>query len=259
MLKFSMHFVLLDLQVEGQGSKSSLSVRQKYLGLDIKEKGPVSDPKEVILNPGHAADEEDVHLATQVALTAKPHQIGGMRFLYDNIIESQKRYSKVDGFGCILAHSMGLGKTLQAIGFVEVFFRCTPAKHVLIIVPVNTLMNWIAEFNHWLPKAGSPAAQEGGPIPVEPRPFKLFYLSDAAKTMETRVGIIGEWREEGGVLLIGYEMYRLLAMSVPSIAGNKMAVKKKQKKKKFQPENSNVIDLDKTEKEMEGLIGELSC
>ena len=78
-------------------------------------------------------------------------QIGGIRFLYDNIVESLKQFNSSPGFGCILAHSMGLGKTLQVIGFIEVFFRCTPAKHVLCVVPVNTLQNWIGEFEHWVP------------------------------------------------------------------------------------------------------------
>jgi hypothetical protein len=48
-------------------------------------------------------------------------QIGGIRFLYDNIIESTSRYRTSPGFGCILAHSMGLGKTMQ-VSFNN-FFR----------------------------------------------------------------------------------------------------------------------------------------
>lgn len=105
----------------------------------------------VLVNVGHPETEPDVFLSPQVARIIKPHQIGGIRFLFDNIVESIERYKTSSGFGCILAHSMGLGKTLQVASFCDVFFRCTTAKTVLCIMPINTLQNWLAEFNMWLP------------------------------------------------------------------------------------------------------------
>lgn len=67
-----------------------------------------------------------------------PPQIGGIRFLYDNLVESVERFGSSGGFGCILAHSMGLGKTLQVISFIDVLLRHTQAHTVLAIVPVST-------------------------------------------------------------------------------------------------------------------------
>lgn len=67
----------------------------------------------VLINVGHPDDEPDVFLAPQIARVIKPHQIGGVRFMYDNVVESLERFKTSSGFGCILAHSMGLGKTLQ--------------------------------------------------------------------------------------------------------------------------------------------------
>jgi len=194
-------------------------------------------------------------------------QVGGIRFLYDNIIESLSRYNESQGFGCILAHSMGLGKTLQVIAFIDVFLHYTHSKHVLCVVPINTIQNWVAEFNMWLPQAteiepsvpslsNSTAnyCNDQSPITLKPRNFNVFVLNDSTKTLMSRVEIIKEWRSKGGVLIIGYEMFRLLSLSVPCISGNKMAVRKK--KSKVSAVSQNVtIDLDETEKEMEQLIG----
>lgn len=73
--------------------------------------------------------------------------------------------------------------------------------------------------------------------------------------METRQKVISQWRREGGVLLLGYEMYRLLALSVPSLGGNRMANKRKKPAKNQQPRGETTINLDETEREMDALIG----
>jgi len=171
----------------------------------------------VVVNPDHPDIEEpNVFLAPQLARSIKSHQIGGIRFLYENIIESHSQFERSPGFGCILAHSMGLGKTLQVVSFIDVFLRHTTGRHILCVVPINTIQNWIAEFDYWLPadtgSRSSPLLSEGH---VRPRNFSIHLLNDALKNLEMRSRVILQWKDEGGVLLMGYELYRQLANKKP--------------------------------------------
>lgn len=184
-------------------------------GLHVNDAYNVPDDQNrVVVNIGHPDGEEDIFVAPQIARIMKPHQIGGVRFLFDNIIESVERFSSSTGFGCILAHSMGLGKTLQLVCFCDIFLRHTEAKTVLCIMPINTLQNWMAEFNMWLPeeadKLTSRAAATG--CEVRSRNFNLFVLNDTHKTLHARAKVVLDWSKNGGVLLMGYELYRLLSM-----------------------------------------------
>lgn len=167
----------------------------------------------VVINIGHGENESDIYVAPQIARVIKPHQIGGVRFLYDNIVESIELFEKSTGFGCILAHSMGLGKTIQLVCFCDIFLRHTISKTILIIMPINTLQNWVNEFNMWIPMAEDvdkcPLRSHGE---VRPRNFKIHVLNDSHKTLSTRAKIVYEWKNEGGVLMMGYEMYRLLSL-----------------------------------------------
>ncbi|CAG9533747.1 unnamed protein product [Cercopithifilaria johnstoni] len=161
----------------------------------------------LLVNPGKASNEPDVYVPFHLNDVLQPHQLGGIRFMYGNIIESVKDYAKSPGFGCILAHAMGLGKTIQIIAFTDVFVRTTSAKKILIIVPVNTIQNWYSEFEKWLPKV----TEAGENI----RPFVVWLLGDAVKTNEQRAELLQNWHIEGGVLLIGYDMFRLLVQIKP--------------------------------------------
>ena len=176
----------------------------------------------VVVNIGHGADEAKIYVAPQIARIIKPHQIGGVRFLFDNIIESADIFDKSSGFGCILAHSMGLGKTIQLVCFCDIFLRHTSSKSILIIMPINTLQNWLHEFNMWTPL---PEDVDKNPLKaggeVRPRLFNIFVMNDSQKTLNARAKTVLDWSTEGGVLLMGYEIYRLLSLK-----------KMKQKRKK---------------------------
>lgn len=205
----------------GDAHNSGLHVNDKYNTPD--EYG------RVVINIGHADNEDDIFLAPQIARNIKPHQIGGVRFLYENIIESLERFKSSDGFGCILAHSMGLGKTLQLCCFCDIFLRHTGSKSVLCIMPINTLQNWVAEFNMWLPDypTNSPLIYQGE---VRPRNFQLYVLNDTQKSLQARSKVIIDWSSTGGVLLIGYELFRLLSMKKLKRRKTMRNVKKEERK-----------------------------
>ncbi|XP_066528031.1 helicase ARIP4 [Hoplias malabaricus] len=205
------------------------------------------DPQgRVLVNINHPAEEEDLFLPPQIAGAVKPHQIGGIRFLYDNLVESLERYKTSSGFGCILAHSMGLGKTLQVIAFIDILLKHTGAKTVLAIVPVNTLQNWLAEFNLWLPPAES-IPPDTDPAHISHRSFKVHILNDEHKTTVARAKVVDEWTSDGGVLLMGYEMYRLLSLKKSFVTGRKRKSKK--------PAGPVIIDLDEEDRQQELMKG----
>uniref|UniRef100_A0A915DZK8 Uncharacterized protein n=1 Tax=Ditylenchus dipsaci TaxID=166011 RepID=A0A915DZK8_9BILA len=160
-----------------------------------------------LVNAGKPSSDPDVHFSPHFSRILQPHQIGGVKFLYDNIIESIESFNNSDGAGCILAHSMGLGKSIQVISFIEIFFRATRSTKVLIICPINVIQNWAMEFEKWLP--------EFDELGTKIRDFQVFLLGDSVKGLDNRAKFIEKWHADGGVLLIGYEMFRQLVRPMP--------------------------------------------
>merc|ERR1719412_3130144 len=129
----------------------------------------------------------------------KPHQSRGIKFMWDAVFESKKDFlkNKIPG-GAILAHCMGLGKTLQTIGLIHAVMTTFPAQMrcVLVLAPVNTLKNWVDEFHKWL----------RGPLGDDVEVYEV----SGEKDNWGRAERLEMWKREGGVMIMGYDMFRNL-------------------------------------------------
>ena len=74
-------------------------------------------------------------------------------------------------------------------------------RRMLVLGPVNTLQNWKAELERWTP--------DGRRLPGNRR-MGIYILDEAGRTNKLRCDCLEKWFKEGGVMCMGYEMYRNL-------------------------------------------------
>uniref|UniRef100_A0A0N5BQP6 Transcriptional regulator ATRX homolog n=1 Tax=Strongyloides papillosus TaxID=174720 RepID=A0A0N5BQP6_STREA len=124
----------------------------------------------------------------------KPHQAEGIDFLYYTTIRSLE-YLDDPGSGGILAHCMGLGKSLQVIVFLQtVFFNPKISKRIskgLLLVPTNVIDNWQKECDYWQSF-----------VEDRTRKFGVYTLLAGKSGSNSHV--------KPSILIVGYEMFRNL-------------------------------------------------
>lgn len=140
--------------------------------------------------------EPIVYLDPHIASRVKPHQLKGIQFMWREIIEDPKQQ------GCILAHTMGLGKTMQVISLLVTIARCNQSEdarireHIpsrarngktLILCPAALLDNWFDELAMWSPDRHILGA---------------IYKIDSPDPQVPRL-----WAKNGGILLISYDRF----------------------------------------------------
>uniref|UniRef100_A0AAQ5X8X2 DNA helicase n=1 Tax=Amphiprion ocellaris TaxID=80972 RepID=A0AAQ5X8X2_AMPOC len=168
---------------------------------EVKESSQVTCPitTKLVLDEDEETKEPIVQVHRNLVTKLKPHQVDGVQFMWDCCCESVKKIEKSAGSGCILAHCMGLGKTLQVVTFLHTLLLCEKLDFTtaLVVCPLNTVLNWLNEFEKW---------QEGM---KDDESLEVVELATVKRPQE-RAYALQRWQEMGGVMIIGYEMYRNL-------------------------------------------------
>ncbi|KAL3042493.1 hypothetical protein OYC64_020427 [Pagothenia borchgrevinki] len=142
-----------------------------------------------------------VQVHRNLVTSLKPHQVDGVQFIWDSCCESVKKANSSPGSGCILAHCMGLGKTLQTVAFLHTVLQSENLRFstALVVCPLNTILNWVNEFSKWQKNLGQDK-------------LKVTELTTVKHPPE-RIRVLQRWMREGGVMIMGYEMYRNLSLA----------------------------------------------
>uniref|UniRef100_A0A8C7G8N3 DNA helicase n=1 Tax=Oncorhynchus kisutch TaxID=8019 RepID=A0A8C7G8N3_ONCKI len=169
--------------------------------LVVEEASAVACPitTKLVLDEDEETKEPMVQVHRNLVTKLKPHQVDGVQFMWDCCCESVKKTNKNSGSGCILAHCMGLGKTLQVVTLLHTLLLCEKLDFstALIVCPLNTVLNWLNEFEKW---------QYGF---KDEESLEVTELATVKRPQE-RASALQQWQEDGGIMIIGYEMYRNL-------------------------------------------------
>lgn len=174
----------------------------------IIETDPANSSVEI--NSLRGETEPAINIARKIATKMKKHQIEGARFLWREITATDDD----EGHGCVLAHTMGLGKTMQTIAFLAAAneaaqsdrssvrsqlpkhlrlekMRGVRALRIIILCPAGLIQNWNREISMWVSK----------------KLGHVFCMESTVRPAD-RSSVVGEWMRTGGALIVGYDLFR---------------------------------------------------
>ncbi|KAI1800638.1 P-loop containing nucleoside triphosphate hydrolase protein [Daldinia bambusicola] len=170
---------------------------------DLEAQGVVDlDQTKMIINESKEDDQGFIYIHPEIALRIKEHQIGGVRFMWNQIVDSNAKQ------GCLLAHTMGLGKTMQIITLLVAIAQAAGSKDktissqipenlrkskTLILCPPSLVDNWMDELFNWAPEGHG---------------LGEFFKVDQSTIPSQRDANIDAWDEQGGILIIGYNLFK---------------------------------------------------
>ncbi|EEH16643.2 hypothetical protein PABG_06730 [Paracoccidioides brasiliensis Pb03] len=157
-------------------------------------------------------DDPVIYLHSHIGARVKPHQLSGIQFMWRELIKDEKHQ------GCLLAHTMGLGKTMQVISLLITIANAAASddpkvriqvpeslrlSRTLVLCPSSLIENWWDELLMWTP----------GDDPKTSRNLGPFRKILPTLQLEERLDGITAWYKEGGILLMSYDIFRALILN----------------------------------------------
>lgn len=203
----------VDLRLQEQQRIKDQEARRTKLRESLAMSGAVSqDKSRLIINESKDDEQSLLYVNEEIGKSIKEHQIEGIRFFWNQIITDQTIRQ-----GCLLSHTMGLGKTMQVITFLVAIAEAAKSSdpslrhqipkdlresQTLILCPPGLVNNWMDELLKWAPKDSL---------------GDLFQVDSQADPFE-RLNIIDLWASEGGVLVMGYMLFQKITSVAPDDA-----------------------------------------
>ena len=191
----------VDIRARQHQRAQELLVRRDRLRAEMRTADSNDiDGSRFIINESKKDDQAFIYVHDAISKRIKDHQVQGVRFLWNQIMQEPE-----EGQGCLLAHTMGLGKTMQVITFLvaiqETARSPDPSVYgqvpeglrdskTLVVCPPGLVTNWIDELYIW-----DRDELLGG----------YFFIDSSLQELE-RSKVAEEWSKCGGVLVIGFSM-----------------------------------------------------
>ncbi|XP_055858931.1 transcriptional regulator ATRX homolog [Episyrphus balteatus] len=177
-----------------------LEKRNSFLTKMLKTQSENINENDLVLDYA-STPKKFIKVHSDIVKHLKPHQRDGVKFMYDSCYGCVDTLKENSGSGCILAHCMGLGKTLQVIALLHTVtsYKELKTSKILVLCPKSTIMNWADEIKRWL-----------GPLDV--KNIQIFNFSDSADIYD-KINVLRKWAatsQKSGCLIMGYEAFRSL-------------------------------------------------
>lgn len=196
------------LREDDQARLAEQEGRRQILRKKLAQSGSSlnADRAKIIINESKFEHEGLVYVHDHIGSRIKNHQIDGVRFMWSQIVSKDSASQ-----GCLLAHTMGLGKTMQVITLLVAIAEAACSEDLsvssqiperlkrsrtLILSPPGLMDNWMDELLTWVPEED-----------VGPKIGRLRKVDSNLK-FEERLAEIDMWYNNGGILLLGFEMFR---------------------------------------------------